>query len=109
MARTGVRKGRRGATWEGRPILILTRRIGEALCIGDEVTVTVLGVKTGTQVSLGIRAPRSVAVLREELFNQIAQDRLTPSEPPIPDPVKPSVKIVIRSKKRQRIRTEAGE
>jgi hypothetical protein len=51
----------------------------------------------------------AVVVHREELFNQIAQDRLTPSEPPIPDPVKPTVKIVIRTKKRQRVRTKAGE
>jgi carbon storage regulator len=97
------------AAREEAPILILTRRIGEALRIGDETTVTVLAVKTGKQVSLGIRAPRSVAVHREELFNQLAQDQLTPSEPPIPDPVKPTVKIVIRNKKRQRVRTEAGE
>jgi carbon storage regulator len=90
-------------------MLILTRRIGEALRIGDEVTVTVLGVKTGKQVSLGIHAPRSVAVHREEVFNQIAQKVLTPSEPPAPVTVKPSVKIVVRNKKRQRVRTEASE
>ena len=105
IAQTGATVAAR----EGVPILILTRRIGEALRIGDEVTVTVLGVKTGKQVSLGIRAPRSVAVHREELFNQIAQDQLTPSEPTIPDPVKPTVKVVIRNKKRQRARTEAGD
>jgi carbon storage regulator len=90
-------------------MLILTRRIGEALRIGDEVTVTVLGVKTGNQVSIGIRAPRSIAVHREELFNQIARERLTPTEPPVPVPVKPTVKIVVRNKRRQRVRTEADE
>jgi carbon storage regulator len=90
-------------------MLILTRRIGEALRIGDEVTVTVLGVKTGNQVSIGIRAPRSIAVHREELFNQIARERLTPTAPPVPVPVKPTVKIVVRNKRRQRVRTEADE
>jgi carbon storage regulator len=54
-------------------MLILTRRTGEALKIGDEVTVTVLGVK-GNQVRLGIDAPRSVAVHREEIFMRISDD-----------------------------------
>jgi carbon storage regulator len=89
--------------------LILTRRIGESVRIGDEVTITVLGVKTGRQVSLGISAPRSVAVHREEIFNQIAQESLAPAEPPDPVPVKPTVKVVIRNRKRQRVRTETGE
>jgi carbon storage regulator len=90
-------------------MLILTRRIGEVVRIGDDVSVTVLGVKTGNQVSIGIRAPRSVAVHREEVFNQIAQELLTPSEPPVPVTVKAPVKIVVRNKKRQRVRTEASE
>lgn len=47
-------------------MLILTRRLGETLCIGDDVTVTVLGVK-GNQVRVGINAPRSVTVDREEI------------------------------------------
>jgi carbon storage regulator len=89
--------------------LILTRRIGESVRIGDEVTITVLGVKTGRQVSLGISAPRSVAVHREEIFNQIAQELLVPAEPPDPVAVKPTVKVVIRNRKRQRVRTETGE
>ena len=90
-------------------MLILTRRIGEVVRIGDDVSVTVLGVKTGNQVSIGIRAPRSVAVHREEIFNQIAQEPLVPAEPPDPVPVKPIVKVVIRNRKRQRVRTETGE
>lgn len=51
-------------------MLILTRRMGETLMIGDEVTVTVLGVK-GNQVRLGVNAPRSVTVHREEIFARI--------------------------------------
>ncbi|EQD67697.1 carbon storage regulator, partial [mine drainage metagenome] len=47
-------------------MLILTRRVGETLMIGDEVSVTVLGVK-GNQVRIGIQAPKSVAVHREEI------------------------------------------
>jgi len=54
-------------------MLILTRRVGETLMIGDEVTVTVLGVK-GNQVRIGVNAPRDVSVHREEIYERIKQE-----------------------------------
>lgn len=51
-------------------MLILTRRVGESLMIGDDVTITVLGVK-GNQVRIGVDAPKEVAVHREEILNRI--------------------------------------
>lgn len=54
-------------------MLILTRRVGETVMIGDDVTITVLGVK-GNQVRMGINAPRTVAVHREEIFARIKHE-----------------------------------
>jgi carbon storage regulator len=51
-------------------MLILTRRVGETVMIGNEVTVTVLGVK-GNQVRIGVNAPKDVAVHREEIYERI--------------------------------------
>lgn len=54
-------------------MLILTRRIGETLMIGDDISVTVLGVK-GNQVRIGVNAPKDVAVHREEIFDRIKKE-----------------------------------
>jgi len=61
-------------------MLILTRRVGETLMVGDQVTVTVLGVK-GNQVRLGVNAPRDVPVHREEIYNRIQDEDEKPSDP----------------------------
>jgi len=55
-------------------MLVLTRRVGETLMIGAEVTVTVLGVK-GIQVRIGIHAPKEVAVHREEIFDRVRREK----------------------------------
>ena len=55
-------------------MLILTRRVGETLMIGDEVTVTVLGVK-GNQVRIGVNAPKDVSVHREEIYERIKNEQ----------------------------------
>ena len=51
-------------------MLILTRRVGETIMVGDEVQVTVLGVK-GNQIRIGVNAPQEIAVHREEIYNRI--------------------------------------
>ena len=56
-------------------MLILTRRVGETVVVGDEVTVTVLGIK-GNQVRWGINAPKRVAVHREEIYERIKREDL---------------------------------
>ena len=63
-------------------MLILTRRVGETVMIGNDVTVTVLGVK-GNQVRVGVNAPRDVAVHREEIFERIKREEqgLDPDRP----------------------------
>lgn len=58
-------------------MLILTRRVGETLVIGDDVTVTVLGVK-GNQVRIGVNAPKDVSVHREEIYERILNEKGTP-------------------------------
>jgi carbon storage regulator len=65
----------KGETW----MLILTRSIGETLMIGDDVTVTVLGAK-GNQIRLGIDAPKTVDIYREEIYRRIQTEYFTLSD-----------------------------
>ena len=62
-------------------MLILTRRVGETVMIGENVTVTVLGVK-GNQVRIGVNAPKEVAVHREEIFDRIKREEQDPPARP---------------------------
>ena len=68
------RAGKYVQAMEAEIMLILTRKVDESLIVGDEVKVTVLGIKGG-QVRIGITAPRDIAVHRQEVFNKIQLER----------------------------------
>jgi len=65
-------------------MLILTRKLGERLAIGDDISITLLEIK-GSQVKLGIEAPRSVVVHRQEVYERIRAENLKSSEVRTPD------------------------
>jgi carbon storage regulator len=84
-------------------MLILTRRVGETIVIGDDVIITVLGIK-GNQVRIGINAPKDVSVHREEIYQRIQQEKNTAPVATLPkqEEVAP-VTTTIRKKREPKI------
>ena len=79
-------------------MLVLSRKCDQSLLLGDDIVVTVLGIE-GDRVKLGIKAPRSVAVLRQEVYEQI-QAANTSSATPTARPALKSVAAALRTRAR---------
>jgi carbon storage regulator len=87
-------------------MLILTRRVGETIVIGDDVIVTVLGIK-GNQVRIGINAPKDVSVHREEIYQRIQQEKnTTPAKAEEVPPVAAATPVV---RKKREPKVDKGE
>ena len=85
-------------------MLILTRRIGETLMVGDEVTVTVLGVK-GNQVRIGVNAPKDIAVHREEIYQRIQREKQNSDDQISPVNTKHAPSLPKKSMEQMRVNT----
>ncbi len=91
-------------------MLILTRRVGETIVIGDDIIVTVLGIK-GNQVRIGINAPKDVSVHREEIYQRILQEKNTPpkEEPVSTTAAAPAAAVTTTVKKKRETKVDKGE
>lgn len=81
-------------------MLILTRRVGETIVIGDDVIITVLGIK-GNQVRIGINAPKDVSVHREEIYQRIQQEKNTTQTTAAAKPEDTAAPVTTIRKKRE--------
>ena len=89
-------------------MLILTRRVGETIVIGDDVIVTVLGIK-GNQVRIGINAPKDVSVHREEIYQRIQQEKNTTPKQEEAAPVTAAPTTTTTVRKKREPKADKGE
>jgi carbon storage regulator len=89
-------------------MLILTRRVGETIVIGDDVIVTVLGIK-GNQVRIGINAPKDVTVHREEIYQRIQQEKNTTPMPKSEDSAAVTTTPTVSVKKKREPKIDLGK